>query len=232
VFTEKSKPKRGRPSGQTEQGAAMRERLFEKAVELIAAKGYEAATLRELAAAAQVSPALLYKYFPSKRAVLLELYERLSAEHASRCEVMRPGRWRDRFLFALRTSLAVLEPSRKTIVALTPVLAGDPDEGVFSRRLSGSRLRVQAAFVLAVVGASDSPARPLADALGRLLYLLHMAVLLFWLLDKSLKQRATAGIIALIAGLLPVASLSLRLPATRRAVLAADSLASEGLFSS
>lgn len=210
----------------------MRERLFEQAVALIAAKGYEAATLRELAAAAQVSPALLYKYFPSKRAVLLELYERLSAEHASRCEAMRPGRWRDRFLFALRTSLAVLEPSRKTIVALTPVLAGDPDEGVFSRRLSGSRLRVQAAFGLAVVGASDSPARPLADALGRLLYLLHMAVLLFWLLDKSPKQRATAGIIALVAGLLPVASFSLRLPATRRAVLAADSLASEGLFSS
>jgi hypothetical protein len=56
-------------------------------------------------------------------------------------------------------------------------------------------------------------------------------VLLFWLLDKSPKQRATSGLIGLIAGLLPVASFSLRLPATRRAILATDALVSEGLFS-
>jgi hypothetical protein len=111
------------------------------------------------------------------------------------------------------------------------VLVGDPEEGLFSRRLSGSRLRVQAAFVLAVLGADDSPPRLIAEALGRLLYLAHLGVLLFWLLDKSPKQRATSGLIALIAGLLPVASFSLRLPATRRAVLAADALVSDGLFS-
>ena len=36
----------------------------------------------------------------------------------------------------------------------------------------------------------------LAAALGRLLYLVHLAVLLWWLLDKSPRQRATTGLAA------------------------------------
>ena len=48
--------------------------------------------------------------------------------------------------------------------------------------------------------AADAPKRPLAEALGRLLYLVHLAVLLWWLLDKSPRQRATTGLVALLAG--------------------------------
>ena len=32
------------------------------------------------------------------------------------------------------------------------------------------------------------------EAIGRLLYLLHLAILLWWLLDKSMKQRATTAL--------------------------------------
>ena len=35
-----------------------------------------------------------------------------------------------------------------------------------------------------------NPKPPLATAIGRLLYLVHLAVLLWWLLDRSPKQRA------------------------------------------
>ena len=44
---------------------------------------------------------------------------------------------------------------------------------------------------------SDAPKQPLAAALGRLLYLVHLAVLLWWLLDKSSNQRATAALVSL-----------------------------------
>ena len=143
---------------------------------------------------------------------------------------MQPGRWRDRFVFALNSSVHVLEPHRVPLRALIPVLVGDPDEGVFAASTAFSRERVQRVFEEAVAGSSDAPKQPLAGARGRLLYLVHLAVLLWWLLDKSSKQRATAALVSLTQQLLPSAALTLRLPPVRRFVLALDELIREGLF--
>ena len=176
-------------------------------MQLIAARGYEATTLRDIAKEAGVSVGLLYRYFPSKQAVVIALYDELSSEYARQAGEMPPGRWRDRFIFALNTSLQVLEPHQVALRALTPVLVGDPEEGIFSSSTAFSRLRVQQVFEEAVVGSSDAPKKPLAEALGRLLYLVHLGVLLWWLLDTSLKQRATTALIALTQQLLPSAAL-------------------------
>src|SRR2546430_2778477 len=92
---------RGRPRGATPQSADTRKKLYETATGLFADRGYEAATLREIAGRADVSPALLYRYFPSKRAVVLALYDELSQEFQERARQMPPGKWRDRFLFTL-----------------------------------------------------------------------------------------------------------------------------------
>ena len=68
---------------------------------------------------AGVSVGLLYRYFPSKRAIVLALYDELSNTYAQRATEMPQGRWRDRFLAALETSLRVLGPHRVTLAALT-----------------------------------------------------------------------------------------------------------------
>src|ERR1700704_6059361 len=100
MFTENVKPrKRGRPLGRTPQGAAARDRLYATAVRLIASRGYEATTLRDIAEEAHVSVGLLYRYFPSKQAVVIALYDELSTEYASKTAEIPEGRWRDRFLF-------------------------------------------------------------------------------------------------------------------------------------
>jgi AcrR family transcriptional regulator len=231
MFTENVKPrKRGRPPGPTAQGTAARRLLYTTAMRLIALRGYEETTLRDIAREAKVSVGLLYRYFPSKQAVILAFYEELSADFAREVATMRPGRWRDRFIFALTTSLHVLEPHRVALRALAPVLVGDPDEGVFSERTAFSRQRVQPHFEEAVVGATDAPPQPLARALGRLLYLIHLTVLLWWLLDRSSKQRATTALVSLTQQLLPSAALALRVPAIRRFVVAVDELIREALF--
>src|SRR5690348_830071 len=139
MFTENSKepdnsettpnrPRRGRPRGRTPQGVAARLRLYNTAIELIAERGYEATTLRDVADRAGVSVGLLYRYFPSKRAVILALYDELSAEYVTATARMKAGKWRDRGLFALRSSLEVLAPHRATLRGLIPVLVGDPEE--------------------------------------------------------------------------------------------------------
>jgi AcrR family transcriptional regulator len=233
MFTQNVKPrKRGRPQGQTAQGAAARDRLYATAMRLIAQRGYESTTLRDIAKEARVSVGLLYRYFPGKQAVIIALYDELSADYARQAASMQPGRWRDRFVFALETSLHVLQPHRVALRALIPVLVGDPDDGVFAAGTAFSRQRVQRVFEEAVVGSSDAPKAPLAEALGRLLYLVHLAVLLWWLLDKSSKQRATVALVALTQQLLPSAALTLRLPPIRRFVIAMDELIREGLFGS
>jgi AcrR family transcriptional regulator len=233
MFTNNVKPrKRGRPPGQTVRGAETKDRLYATAMALITRRGYAATTLREIAREAGVSVGLLYRYFPSKQAVILAFYDDLSADFARRAVAMPPGRWRDRFIFALTTSLQVLEAHRVALQALAPVLVGDPDEGVFSERTAFSRQRVQPVFEDAVVGASDAPKPPLAAALGRLLYLVHLAVLLWWLFDKSARQRATSALVALTAQLLPSATIALRVPPVRRFVIAVDRLIHEALFGS
>jgi hypothetical protein len=116
--------------------------------------------------------------------------------------------------------------------ALAPVLVGDPEEGVFSERTAFSRLRVQPVFEDAVTGATDAPKLLLAAALGRLLYIVHLAVLLWWLFDKSSRQRATAALVTLTTQLLPSAALALRVPPVRRFVIAVDELMRDALFGS
>jgi AcrR family transcriptional regulator len=231
MFTENVKPrKRGRPAGQTAQGAAAKDRLYGIAIRLMTRRGYESTTLRDVAKEAGVSVGLLYRYFPSKRAIIIALYDELSADYARQAVEMPRGRWRDRFIFALKTSLQVLEPHRVALRALIPVLVGDPEEGVFAESVAFSRLRVQRVFEEAVVGSTDAPAPAVAAAVGRLLYLVHLAVLLWWLLDKSSKQRATTSLVLLTQQILPSAAMTLRLPSVRRFVLSSDELIREALF--
>ena len=235
VFTDKVNAlkvprSRGRPRGHTPQGIKTRQTLFETAIALMAKRGYAATTLREVAAEAGVSSTLLYRYFPSKQSVVLALYDDLSAQYAEVATAMPRGKWRDRFLFALRGSLEVLKPHRRTLSALVPILIGDADHGLFSPSTAFSRVRVERAFRQAVVDATDAPRAELAAPLGRLLYLLHLAVLLWWLIDKSPGQRATGGLVALIQKTLPSAVLALRFPPVVRLVRTGDALFAEALL--
>jgi AcrR family transcriptional regulator len=231
MFIENSKlRKRGRPPGRTAEGEAARLRLYQTAISLIDEKGYEAATLREVAKRAGVSPGLLYRYFPSKRSVVLALYDELSDTFAQQATEMPRGKWRDRFVHALDLSLSVLGPHRVTLRALAPIMVGDAEEGVFAQSTAFSRLRVQTAFQNAVVDATDAPKGPLAEAIGRLLYLLHLGVILWWLLDRSPRQRATNALVALFRHILPSAALALHLRPVRSFVQSADSLFAEALL--
>jgi AcrR family transcriptional regulator len=231
MFTKNSKPrKRGRPQGRTAEGEAARLRLYRTAIGLIGERGYEAATLREVAIRAGVSPGLLYRYFPGKRSVVLALYDELSEKFAQQATEMPRGKWRDRFIHALELSLRVLSPHRVTLRALAPIMVGDAEEGVFAQSTAFSRLRVQTAFQNAVADATDAPKGPLAGAIGRLLYLLHLGVILWWLFDRSPGQRATSALVALLRQILPSAALALHLRPVRGFVQSADTLFGEALL--
>jgi len=54
-------------------GARTQDAIREAAIDLIAAKGFEATTLRELARRVGVQPGSIYRYFPSKARLLVDL---------------------------------------------------------------------------------------------------------------------------------------------------------------
>lgn len=230
MVTEKARRKRGRPPGETAQGVAARQKLYDTAITLIGERGFDQTTLRDVAARAGVSVGLLYRYFPSKQAVVLALYDELSAEQSAHAEAMPRGKWRDRFLFTLETSLTILGPHRQTLTALIPVLVSNAPDGLFSGTTAFSRERVQRVYQDAVLGATDAPRAEVAAALGRLLYLAHLGVVLWWLLDKSPQQRATGALVRLMTSALPAAAMTLRLPKVAAFILAGDRLFQEALI--
>lgn len=143
---------------------------------------------------------------------------------------MPPGKWRDRFLFALDLSLQTLGPHRVTLRALAPTLVGDAEDGVFAEATAFSRVRVQHVFEQAALGATDAPKGELAASLGLLLYVAHLGVILWWLLDRSPNQRATTALLLLLKQMLPSLALALHLKAVRGFVRSADALVREGLL--
>ena len=73
----------------SEKKAATRRKIINQAVKLFSESGYEQTTMKQIAKAAQIGDATIYKYFPSKEQVLLgflelralEAIERASATH-------------------------------------------------------------------------------------------------------------------------------------------------------
>lgn len=216
--------KPGRPPGRTPRGEQTQERLYVAALELFGERGYEATTLRDIATHAGVSPGLLYKYFAGKRDVVLTLYGRLTAEYTARAAALPPGPWGARFIGALRASLEVLSPHRTTLSSLTGLLVADPEQSLFAKTTAASRAQVRQVFIDAVAGADDAPSPALVAPLGELLYLAHLMVILWWLLDRSPKQRATAELIERAEAALPMAALMLRSPQAAEALVAMDRL--------
>ena len=83
----------------------------------------------------------------------------------------------------------------------------------------GSGRRIQRCAEAAVIGSARPASLPV-----------HLAVLLWWLLDKSPGQRATTALVSLTQKLLPSAALALRVPTVRRFLISVDGLVREALF--
>lgn len=81
-------PKIGRPQIVDEDGVPTRQRIIHAALEAIIERGYDAATLGEIARAAEVSPPAIYNHFASKSALFIEA-ARFALDRVERSEPVR-----------------------------------------------------------------------------------------------------------------------------------------------
>ena len=211
----------------TAKGEDTRQRIYDTALTLFRERGFDATTMRDVAAAAGMSLGAAYHYFPGKDAIVLAYYDRVSLEHARRVaeEAARAKKLTDRLAIAFQSKLEILRDDRPLMGALLR-FAGDPRHPLsfFGAATREHRLQSMAVFAAAL---SDEP---LPDDLARLapvaLWALHMGLLLYFLHDESPGHRKTtaltAGAIGLIVVALKVARLPVLRPLRRRVIALLD----------
>ena len=179
-------------SALTPKAQLTREHILETALALFASRGYQETTLRDIAAQADVSLGLTYRYFARKEELVVALYERLTAELEEEIRSLPPAPLAARYGQALRADLARLAPHRDALGALFGAgLSADSEVAVLGEGIGPIRARVWRAFHAVIGGASDAPGARQAASLATVLYALHLSLVLFWLQDRSPGQRAT-----------------------------------------
>lgn len=200
--------RRTRPSDET------RDEIEAAALALFRKKGFDATTMREISAAAEVAVGAAYYYFPSKEAIVLAYYERTHRESTAQVEKVLASTddARARVGAAFHAKLDVLARDRKLLSGLFRSIADPSTEvSIFGERTRVIREESIALFDRAIAAAPEVAL--LDDAARRVLVLalwsMHMGVLLYFVHDTSRAQHKTRALVDrsldLVVGLLPVA---------------------------
>lgn len=200
-----------------------RELLVDTALRLFRERGFEATTMRLIAAEAGVSPGNAYYYFDGKEALVQELYGRIQEEHRERAlPLLRDGAGlSDNLRTVLHTGLDTMAPyhsfgSTMLHVALSRSSRVSP----FSQDSAPARTAATALMDQALAMSRGIPSGAVHRRLPDLLWLAYLGATLHWVTDPSEDQRRTRQ---LVDGLAPIIARTValsRLPMGRR--IAAD----------
>jgi AcrR family transcriptional regulator len=202
-----------------------RRKIYEAAMELFREKGFEQTTMRDIAAQAGVALGGAYYYFSSKDAIVLAFYAEMQQAINQPVLEALAGRKKlgERIRSVLDKRLELLEPNRKFCAALFRHAPDSADP--LSPFSDESRLIRDGAIEHMRIAAEGSDAKIPSDLKPRLPYLLwlyQMALIMFWLYDRSPHQQSTRKLLekslSLLVNLLRISSLPLMKP-LRKAVL-------------
>lgn len=196
-----------------------RRRIYEAALELFREKGFEPTTMRDIAGKAGVALGGAYYYFSSKEAIVLAFYQEMQeSSHESILEAMAGHKkLKDRLRLVLEKRLELLAPNRKFCDAL---FRHAPDTGdplsPFSAETRPIRERAIEHLRAAIDGSDTKVPADLKQHLPYLLWLYQMAIILFWLYDRSPRQQRTQEVteksLGLLVSLLRLSGLPLMKP--------------------
>jgi AcrR family transcriptional regulator len=134
--------------------AERRERIVEAAIDLFAERGYEGASMRDLAAAAGISKPVLYDHFDSKQELFVALMRAISGELTANTAAAMAGGGspRDRYRAAIEAFFAYVEerPNASRVLFVTP--RADPALMAIARRHQAGVTADLAAIIAAESG--------------------------------------------------------------------------------
>jgi AcrR family transcriptional regulator len=200
-------------------------RILEAALTLFRETGFDAATMRDIAAKAQVATGAAYYYYPSKDAIVLDFYRRA-------CEEMRPQveaalesttGLESRLRALIQVKLDHFAPNRGVLRALLRSGA-DPAHPLspFSAETKEIRDIDLAWFGDVLVDCGMKVPRDLEPHLPGVLWFFQMGVIFFWVIDDSARQARTARLLPIatknLAALLRLSALPFMRPVRKTAL--------------
>jgi AcrR family transcriptional regulator len=206
-------------SRMTPKSIRTRQKILDAALLLFAEKGYEKATMRQIAVGAEISPGSIYHHFPTKEHIVQTFYDVIHEDHAQACvsilrnEIKLEHRLREVIL----KKIELAEPFKKVSCVLFRV-ASDPNNPLspFNAQSSPTRDKSLALFRQLVSGSSAKLPADVEILLPEYLWLYQMGIILYWVHDTSEKSRKTFRLIdrtiKLIQTLVELSSLPLIAP--------------------
>lgn len=202
-----------------------RERILHAALELFQKRGFEAATMREIAEHAGVATGAAYYYFASKDAIVMDFYQRS-------CERMQPmieaalrdvNGLEERLRELIRVKLTHFAPNRGVLRGLLRNGA-DPSYPVspFSIQTKPIRDIDIDWFRRILVDCGIRIPKDLQPHLPGVLWFFQMGVIFFWVIDESPGQERSDRLLRLatksVTSLIRVSALPLLRPVRKTAL--------------
>jgi AcrR family transcriptional regulator len=177
----------------SKKAEATRTRILEAALAVFRERGFENATMRDVASAAEVATGAAYYYFPSKDAIVMAFYERAQEEMSlAITESLGLGNtFQERVGGIINCKLAYFATNRKLLGALSA--HSDPEHPLspFSRQTQAIREKDISFFEAAIKESKVKLPANIKIYFPRLLWLYQMGLILFWVYDHSPSQSRT-----------------------------------------
>ena len=209
----------------TSRAEDTRRKIYEAAMQMFREKGFEETTMRDIAAKAGVALGGAYYYYSSKDAIVLAFYREMQETSTPLVggALAEKKKLKERIRAVLDQRLTLLAPNRKFCAALfrhapdgADPLSPFSEESRLIRDAAVEQMRV------AIEGGDVKIPADLKPRLPYLLWLYQMALIMFWLYDRSPNQERTQRLLdkslVLLVNLLRLSSLPLTKP-LRKAVL-------------
>jgi AcrR family transcriptional regulator len=204
----------------TPKAELTRAHLLATALGVFRQRGLDAATMRDLAAAAGASLGSAYYYFPSKEAIIQAYYDDVQAEHARRLAAALTASETRRDLkgrlgAAFHTKLDILRGDRKLLGALFRY-TGEPGHPLSALGEGTRKNRQESIAVFETAIGKERLPEDIRAVLPTALWALHMAILLYFIYDDSPAQQRTRslvdGVLSLLVRILSLAKLAVLKP--------------------
>ena len=161
-----------------EHKAERRRKIGAAARKLVAERGYDGLTMRDLARAARVSVPTLYNLFGSKDAILVAELEAEAAKIASRIDLS--GSFFARGMSGFEAGMQMIEESPEFHRAVMRMAMTSPETGPMRRRAENAFIAIMAGNLTAAKAAGQLAEWAQPEIVARHMFASYMALFLAW----------------------------------------------------
>lgn len=207
----------------TAKAEETRDRILDAALRLFRERGFEQTTMRDVATEAEVATGAAYYYYRSKEDLVMAFYLRTDEEAGETfAKVLASSKDLKKRMRGMIDAKFAQFAEHRTLLAALLKAGVDPRAPLspFGEETKEVRDDSIAWYARALEGSDVSVPKDVAADLPRLLWMYHLGLIYFWIIDESPGQRRTQKLIDatldLVIQLLKVSSLPLMGPLRKK----------------